>query len=265
MEMKYLMDYYNNKDEEGRLGTRYGSVEFLTTMRYIQRYLRPNSKIIEIGAGTGRYSHAIARMGNEVDAVELVPRNIDVFSKNTQIDETITITQGNALDLNGFADSAYDITLLLGPLYHLFSQKDKRQAISEAIRVTKQGGVVFAAYCISDGSLLHGGFNKKSFNIMEFIKNGFIDPETFTTRSTPELIFELVRKEDIDELMSVFPTTRLHYVATDGYAVHMKEALEEMDDEMFALYLKYHFTTCERGDMVGLTNHSLDIFEKKGL
>lgn len=72
--------------------------------------------IIKIGAGTGRYSHALARQGYTVDAVELVPHNIEIFRQNTQPGETITITQGNAMDLAPFPDSQYDITLLLGPL-----------------------------------------------------------------------------------------------------------------------------------------------------
>ena len=84
--------------------------------------------------------------------------------------EHITITQGNALDLSAFSDNQYDITLLLGPLYHLYTKKDKRQALGEAIRVTKQGGIIFAAYVISDGCLLDEGFNRGNINAAEYIK-----------------------------------------------------------------------------------------------
>ena len=79
MDTTYIVDFYNNYDEDNRLALRHGSVEFLTTMRYIEKYLKPNSKIVEIGAGTGRYSHALARQGYEVDSVELVEHNIDIF------------------------------------------------------------------------------------------------------------------------------------------------------------------------------------------
>ena len=60
--MNYLEEYYNNHDEEGRLLSRHGQVEYLTTMRYVEKYLRPGMRILEIGAG-GRYSHALARKG----------------------------------------------------------------------------------------------------------------------------------------------------------------------------------------------------------
>lgn len=258
----YLIDFYNNFDEESRLLSKFGTVEFLTTMRYIKKYLKSGNRILEIGAGTGRYSHALARQGYMVDAVELVEHNIDVFRKNTEKNENVTIIQGNALDLSAFPDNTYDITLLLGPLYHLYSKEDKRQALREAIRVTKQGGIIFAAYVISDGCLLDEGFKRGNINVAEYIEKGLLNSETFAANSEPKDLFELVRKEDVDDLMSVFPTTRLHYVATDGCALFMREAIDNMDNETFELYLKYHFVTCERQDLLGITSHSIDIFQK---
>lgn len=230
----YLIDFYNHYDEDSRLALRHGTVEFLTTMRYIERYIKPGDRVLEIGAGTGRYSHALARRGYVVDAV----------------------------DLSVFPDNEYDITLLLGPLYHLYSREDKRQALREAIRVTRPGGVIFAAYVISDGCLLDEGFHRGNINVAEYIEKGLLDSQTFAAKSEPKDLFELVRKEEIDDLMSVFSTTRLHYVAADGCALFMREAVEAMDDEMFKLYLDYHFATCEREDLLGITSHSIDIFKK---
>lgn len=259
---QYLIDFYDHYDEDSRLRFRHGTVEFLTTMRYIGKYIKPGDHVLEIGAGTGRYSHALARQGYCVDAVELVEHNIEVFRKNTLPTETITVTQGNALDLSAFPDHKYDITLLLGPLYHLYTKEDKRRALGEAIRVTKQGGLIFAAYVISDGCLLDEGFHRSNINVAEYIQNGLLDSETFAAKSEPKDLFELVRKEDIDDLMSVFPTTRLHYVASDGCALFMREAIDQMDQNTFDLYLKYHFATCERKDLSGITSHAPDIFPK---
>ena len=99
-------------------------------------------RVLEIGAGTGRYSHALARDGFAVDAVELVEHNIRLFRRNTRPGEAVRIVQGNALDLSAFPDDRYDVTLLLGPLYHLYTPQHKRQALAEAIRVTRPGGVI---------------------------------------------------------------------------------------------------------------------------
>lgn len=261
-ENQYLINHYNNYDEDSRLVPKHGSVEYLTTIRYIEKYIKPGDRILEIGAGTGRYSHALACQGYDVDAVELVEHNIEIFNQKTQPNENISITQGNALDLSAFPDNKYDITLLLGPLYHLYCKEDKRQALGEAIRVTRQGGVIFAAYVISDGCLLDEGFRRGNISVAEYIEEGLIDPFTFASKSQPKDLFELVRKENIDDLMSVFPVTRLHYVASDGCALFMREAVDDMDAAAFELYLKFHFTTCEREDLLGITSHAIDIFRK---
>lgn len=259
---QYLIDFYNTYNEDSRLTLKHGSVEFLTTMHYIARYMKPGDRVLEIGTGTGRYSHALARQGYSVDAVELVEHNITVFRQNTQPNENITITQGNALDLSAFPDQKYDITILLGPLYHLYLTEDKKQALREAVRVTKQGGIIFAAYVISDGCLMDEGFHRGNINVSEYIEKGLLDARTFAANSNPENVFELVRKEDIDDLMSAFPVTRLHYAAADGCALFMREAIDKMDQDTFELFLKYHFATCEREDLLGITSHAIDIFRK---
>ena len=258
--LKALTQFYGNYDEDNRLNTRYGMVEFLTTMRYIEKYLRPGMRILEIGAATGRYSHFLARQGYRVDAVELIDHNIEIFKRNTMPSENITITQGNAKDLQGFGDNTYDITLLLGPMYHLFTEEEKLQALSEAIRVTKKGGIIFSAYCMGDASVLMYGFGKGK--IHEILEKCMIDPVTFKTFSQPWDLFELHRKEDIDALRSHFPVTQLHFLATDGYANHMRQTMSEMDEDTFRLFMQYHFATCERPDMIGYSNHTLDIFRK---
>lgn len=262
--MNYIEDYYSNFDENGRLDNRWGQIEFLTTMRYINKYLEqtPNAKVLEIGAGTGRYSRTIADMGYEVTAVELVPHNITIFKEQLTESQKIDVIQGNALNLDMLDSNTFDITLVLGPMYHMYNEADKEQVISEALRVTKSGGIVFVAYCISDASILEDGFRNDFLMITDYLNNGKIDPATFATTSLPEDLFELVRKEDIDHLMSKLSVLRLHYVATDMISRFLRESLSNMDEEKFDLYLRYHYAVCERPDMVGMTHHSLDIFKK---
>lgn len=261
METKGILgNYYGNYDEDGRLRSRHGMVEYLTTMRYVERYLQPGMRILEVGAGTGRYSHALARASYRVDAVELLEHNIDIFRQNMLPDEPVTVTQGNAMDLSAFASDTYDMTLLLGPMYHLFTKDDQLAALSEAIRVTKKGGIVVAAYCMGDASVLSYGFVRGK--IHEIIEKCMLDPVTFNTFSNPWDIFELYRKEDIDALRSRFPVTQLHFVATDGYTNHIRDVVDGMDEKTYEVYLNYHFATCERPDMIGYSHHTIDIFRK---
>ena len=257
---KILTEYYGSYDEDNRLRSRHGSVEFLTTMRYVEKYLRPGMRVLEIGAATGQYSHTLARQGYRVDAVELIQHNIDVFNVNTQPGEDVRIFQGNAKKLDMLSDDTYDITLLLGPMYHLFTVPEQLEALSEAIRVTKKNGIVFAAYCGNEATMVQYCFGRGMIKEQRY--KDLIDPVSFKASSDPAELFELYRKEDIDKLMSVFPVTRLHYVGTDMATNYMRQTIDEMDDEMFDLYLRYHFAICERSDLVGASHHILDIFRK---
>ena len=81
--MEALTNYYTTHNEDARLTPKRGMVEFLTTIHYVEKYLKPGMRILEIGAGTGRYSHYFAQNGYAVDAVELMECNIEVFKTNT--------------------------------------------------------------------------------------------------------------------------------------------------------------------------------------
>lgn len=255
-----LRQFYENYDEEGRLLTRPGNVEFTTTMHFIERYLKPGMRILEVGAATGRYSHTLARRGFRVDAVELVEHNIAVFNALTQPGENVTIRQGNAVDLGMFEDDTFDLTLILGPMYHLFKEDDRRQALREAVRVTRRGGVIFAAYCMLDASLLCYAFARGE--LQNLIRDDRIDPNTFLPVYHPIDQFFMTRKDEIDRLRAGLGVTHLHFAAADGYAKHMEPALAGMDEETYEAYLRYHLATCERSDMVGISHHTIDIFRK---
>ncbi len=208
--LKVLTEYYSGYDEDSRLRSQHGMVEFLTTMRYVERYLKPGMRILEIGAATGRYSHALAQQGYQVDAVELIQHNIDIFRQKTQPGEKITICQGNAMNLHMLKNDTYDITLLLGPMYHLYTVKDQKRALSEALRVTKSGGVLFAAYCLNDATMVQYCFGRGMLRDLHY--KALVDPVTFKAHSDPAELFQLYRREDIDALVGGFPVKRLHYV-----------------------------------------------------
>ncbi len=255
-----LKNYYSRHNEDGRLLSRLGNVEFLTTVSYIEKYLKKCDKIIEIGAGTGRYSHYFARQGYEVDAIELIDCNIEVFNENTQPGENITVTQGDAVDLKGIESEKYDITLLLGPMYHLFEENDERAALSEALRVTKKGGVVFAAYVLNEMTVMNYMFAKNNIETDEMREH--IRKHGFICGKIIEKVLAIYRIEDVDKLMSGLNVEMLHRVGTDMFSGMIRPMLDSMSDEAYKYYVDYIFSICERPDMIGLSGHLLDVFKK---
>lgn len=141
-------DFFN---EDSRLNcSKAARVEFLTSVRYIEKYLKEGDKILDIGAGAGEYSLYFARKGYEVSALELADANIAAFRRKLTAEDKIDLVQGNGLDLSRYEDKSFDIVLLFGPLYHLKNDTDKLKCISEAKRVCKDGGKIFFAFISND-------------------------------------------------------------------------------------------------------------------
>lgn len=260
--MDYLNDYYSNYNEEGRLLSRHGQVEYLTTMKYIRESLEglEDPAVLEVGAGTGRYSVTLAKAGVRVTAVELVEHNLALLRQKLDGTEPIRALQGNALDLSALPDGAFDLTLLLGPMYHLYTKEDKLRALSEAVRVTKPGGRILVAYCMNEPSVVMYVFWK---NHLREVTEQNMMTEDFHAVSEPKDLFEMVRTEDIAALDAAFPVERLKLVATDGATNYNRECIDAMDDETFARWMDFHFATCERQDLIGASHHTLDILRKR--
>lgn len=256
--MNSVIDFYNNYNENDRLKKKSHLPEYLITMKYIERYLTSNSKILEIGAGTGRYSIALADKGYDVTAVELVPNNIKIMKKKVRAEHNIKIYEGNACNLSFMESDTYDIVLLLGPMYHLFNDDDKHSAISEAIRVAKKGGIIYSAYCNND-TCIYKMFYKR--RILSYLDKGLID-ENYHAVSCPNEVFELYRKSDIDELMKNYDVERLHFVGVDMLSYLYDNKLDKLNKREFEEYMKFLLSICEREDLVGMSIHMLDIFRK---
>ena len=233
-------------------------------MKYIHECLSQiaDPGILEVGAGTGRYSIALAKEGYSVTAVELVTHNLDVLRSKLDGTEPLTAIQGNALDLSVFPDRSFDLTMLLGPLYHLYTWEDKIQALSEAVRVTKPGGYILVAYCMNEATIIQYVFLGKHLDDVTKVNSLLTDD--WHCKSDPKEVFELVRTEDIALLNSRFPLDRVKLVATDGAAHYLGGFIDEMDQDTFAKWMEYHLATCERQDLIGASNHTLDILKVRG-
>lgn len=259
--MSYLDDYYNSYDEDGRLLSRHGQVEYLTTMKYIDECLsgvtEPN--ILEVGAGTGRYSVTLARQGYRVTAVELIEHNLELLRAKLDGTEPITALQGNALDLSALPDAAFDLTMLLGPMYHLYTREDKLKALGEAVRVTKSGGHILAAYCMNEPTVVMYVFG---LNHLRDVMDLNMLTSDWHCISKPKDLFEMVRTEDIAALDAELPVKRVKLIAADGATNYNRELIDAMDDETFDKWMDYHFTTCERQDLIGASHHTLDILRR---
>ncbi len=258
MNEENLINYYNKFNEDKRLTHRHGIVEFITAMKYIHHYLNEfkDPKIIDVGAGTGAYSVALANEGYDVTAVELVKHNLMTLkAKNSPVKAYL----GNATNLSLFSDNSFDMVLLFGPLYHLISNEDKIKALKEAKRIVKPNGYILISYYMNEYAIITHGF--KDNNIKDVIKNNEID-ENFHVIPKKTDLYSMVRLEDINELKDIANLKRVKILSQNGPSDYIRKIINKMDKETFDIYIKYHLSTCEKKDLLGASSHVLDILKK---
>lgn len=259
MNEENLIKYYNKFNEDKRLNTKHGYIEFITSIKYIHEYLKNmnNPKILDIGAGTGKYSIALANEGYDVTAVELVKHNLRVIEKKC---DKVKTYLGNAIKLDMFNDNSFDLILLFGPMYHLVTKEEQLKALNEAKRILKPGGILLVAYVMNEYAVLVHGF-RDNF-IKECIDDNVINNSFQCTPKETDL-YKYMRLEDINELNQLSNLKRIKIITPDGPSNYMRNVLNKMDDETFNLYIKYHLSICERQDLIGAAAHTLDILKKE--
>lgn len=257
-----LEQYYNKHKEENRLGTRHGTVEFTVAMKFIHDYINqikeknPLLKIADIGAGTGRYSVALANEGYDVTAVELVKHNVEVMEKKHA---KVKIWPGDARNMKFLPDEFFDLVIFFGPLYHLHGDEEKLKAFAEVKRITKKGGIILAGYVMNDYSILTYCFENE--RICALKKEGRVD-EMFHIQSPDDELYDYVRLEDLDRLNKKIGLERIRTFSPDGPADFMRPLLNSMSEESFAQFINFQLCNAERPELLGAGSHIVDVLQK---
>ena len=251
--------FYDGYVEDTRLSrSRHGQLEYLTTMKYIHQVIPEKASIIEVGAGTGRYSVALAKEGHDVTALELAKSNFERLRQNSKGLENITSYQGDALDLSRFQDNTFDLTLVLGPMYHLYDEGDQQKALDEAIRVTKDGGIIMVAF-LSVHAILFDNYLQN--NLLAGIEENFT--EDYRAKHFTEQLFTGFNIDEFEALFGNKPVEWMTTVAADSI-LELAEGREDfaMSDEDFRAFAKYHLHNCEKRELLGCSSHLLYICRK---
>jgi methionine biosynthesis protein metW len=255
-----LNKFYNEIcNEDTRLDQKHRKLEFLTTDRYVQKYLKPNCRILEVGAGTGRYSLYYASQGYKVNSIEYVQHNLDVLKSKITDNMNIVAEQGDAIDLSRFEDNIFDIVLVLGPLYHLYTEEEINKCINEAKRVCKNNGIMMFAYLPNDSimiswALLKGhlkfGYDNKRFD------------QNFKIISEPSEIMRAFYIDELEKIMNSNNIEKINNISTSGVAPHFRNIIDNLSEEEFEIWKNYHFSSCERKEVQGYSTHMLYIGKK---
>ena len=144
-----IADLYNHgvDYEDSRLERH--QLEYDLTWRYMTRYLPPTGSILEIGAGTGRYTLALCKRGYSVTAVDLSAALLEQCKLQIEasgLQKQVQYIVADARDLHAVPTTSFDAVLIMGPLYHLVFEEDRREALRQAVDRLRNGGLLFSAH-----------------------------------------------------------------------------------------------------------------------
>ncbi len=263
--MQELIAQYTGADEDSRLTRQYiAQIEYDTTMHVLKPYWKKGSKLCELGAATGRYALAFAEQGCDVTAVELAPEQVALMrqqAKERQL--SLAMHEGDACDVSFIDDASQDICLMLGPMYHLTTLEQRNQAIAEAKRILKPGGILAVAYI--SRFFVAGLFAKHWPNLM-----------------TPDVLDELLQQGTVSAIeadsffrVGYFATPAEaeswltaagfgleNHVATDGYVRYLADSVNNFSPKQYQAWLQQHLQYCHEPSLLGSTNHGLVIARK---
>lgn len=255
--MNEIEKYYCKFNEDKRLLSRHGQVEYFIAEKYIQEVIkgRKNLNIIDIGAGTGRYSIPLALQGHNITAIDLVKKNVSTIKLKKS---NVKAIQGSALNLK-FEDNQFDIALLFGPIYHLFSHEDKLKAILEAKRVLKPNGYLLIMYLSNEYAVITYAF--KEGNLQKVLAEGKLD-ENFNCQTSVSDLYSYVRLEEINKLKDEANLQRYKIIGVDGATDYIRPTINKLSEEDFEIYKNYQLSICERPELLGASSHIMDILKK---
>jgi len=145
-----VQQYYDGgaEDEWKRMDRH--PIEFAVTKRLILRHMsEEKARVLDAGGGPGRYAIWLAKLGHEVTLFDLSAGNI-ALAKAKSLEfgiGPVEFVVGNVLELDRHVESAsFDVVLLMGPLYHLLDEGDRKRAVEQAPAALKPGGLLFASF-----------------------------------------------------------------------------------------------------------------------
>ncbi|ACV28312.1 bifunctional 3-demethylubiquinone-9 3-methyltransferase/ 2-octaprenyl-6-hydroxy phenol methylase [Anaerococcus prevotii] len=249
-------ELYKVFDEDKRLKSRTGLVEKITTLTEIEKLISSDSKILDVGAGTGAYTLPLGQKACEIVALEPSSSNFKLLESKSKALANIKVYNKSSYDLKDLESDYFDIVLLFGPMYHLSRKEDRMDVLRQAKRVCKDDGYILISFINHDTVLISETIN---YNTNIFSSDSYIS-EKQRLIDRPFVFFKL---KEAKEMIEKSGLTIKEIVSSDGFSEILSQKLEEMTEKSFNNYLAFHLNNCKNPETLGASNHLLFVCENK--
>ncbi|MCM3596874.1 class I SAM-dependent methyltransferase [Metabacillus idriensis] len=271
--MDSVIDYYTGFAEREWTRLDREPLEYIINYHYIKQYLPEKAHILDNGAGPGKYSMALAAEGYDITLSDLTPKLVALAEKKAKelglTDQFHGFHHLDAADLCLFQDEMFDAALMMGPLYHLQKEKARIKAVQELYRVTKKGGIVFAAFR-SRAHHMYASLqspdlwkpNDSIGSIQSFLVNGTFDHQE-KGRFTGAYFY---RVEEIAPFMEAYGFQTAALIGSTAIGAALNENSWNLwkgkGDQEFSKLIELLIETAKDPSLLGISSHLLYIGKK---
>ena len=239
-------------------------VEFELSKRFMNRYIKPNDKVLDLGGGPGKYSLYLAERGCEVTLADLSQKNVDyVLKKANELGLPLKGLQVDSRDLSTIDDYQFDFVLCMGPMYHLKSENDRVQMIRECLKKLKSKGTIFVAFVSSYAFIWDYLIHNPEFILDNERKSQLkviVENENFAGKGFSDNFF--ISPKNVLPFFNQFNLEKLHLINCESFLYLREPELLKNRPEVINAWLDIAEQVCEREDLLSLAEHIMYIGKK---
>ncbi len=224
-------NYYLKYDEEKRVKQdRAHTVEFLFSMKTIEKYITSESSIIDIGCGTGNYSMALAPLCHDILATDLMDNLLTILEAKIKKDgiSNISCLCANVLDIPQHINKKFDVVLCMGPLYHLNDTTSRQHCYEIMKQLLKPNGTIIFTYLTTNAPF--SGVLKGKFAADTFFKQ--CQKETYYQGAFYFTSPDYMTREITDNGFEI-----LEHLATDPICCFCSAEVNAMPEESYHVFI----------------------------
>ena len=239
-------------------------VEFELSKRFMDRYIKPNDKVLDLGGGPGKYSLYLSERGCDVTLADLSQKNVDLgLKKANELGLSLKGLQVDSRDLSTVPDYQYDSVLCMGPMYHLKSENDRVITIRECLKKLKPNGKIFVAFVSSYAFIWDYLIHNPEFILDNERKSQLkviVEDENFAGKGFSDNFF--ISPKNVLPFFNQFNLEKLHLLNCESFLYLREPELLKNSPEVINAWLDIAEQVCEREDLLSLAEHIMYIGKK---
>jgi len=266
---QYISEFYDDygvTEWDRLLKTPADRVSLHIHKHYLEKYLEPGDRVLEAGAGPGRFTIELAKLGARVTVGDISKGQLELnehYVSEAKCEGAVEArVQLDITDLNQFETGSFDAVVCYGgALSYVMNRAD--DAAKELLRVVKPGGYVLLSVMSLIGAtriLLEGILSLENFpDLVEQVnRDGILTDEN--NNGHP---LKLYRSSELKDLLGSHGAQVLVLSAANLVSAGRSEALEPfLDTPVWDKFLSWELDYCAEEGAVDCGTHILAVAQK---